>query len=161
MRVKLRYNSAPAWSILDWAHNRLQEEGRGSAAGASSCFREAPRPAPPGPTASITVEPSVVEAGQAVTLKWSTTNATAVTHLRTWRRSPPRGNRKSARRSPRPMNSSRTVRAALLPLRDRQRHGAAASHRSPPPPVGSKSLQDRMETELTDVYFDYDKSDHP
>ena len=42
-------------------------------------LQEAPRPTPPGPTASITVEPPVIEAGQAVTLKWSTTNATEVT----------------------------------------------------------------------------------
>src|ERR1035441_9676275 len=42
-------------------------------------LQEAPRPTPPGPTASITAEPPVIEAGQAVTLKWSTTNATEVT----------------------------------------------------------------------------------
>ena len=48
-------------------------------------LQEAPRPTPPGPTASITVEPPVVEAGQAATLKWSTTNATAVTISGAWR----------------------------------------------------------------------------
>ena len=42
-------------------------------------LQEAPRPAPPGPTASITVESPVVEAGQAATLQWSTANAAAVT----------------------------------------------------------------------------------
>src|SRR5215471_5487481 len=41
--------------------------------------QETPAPPPQVPTASITAEPGLVEVGQAVTLKWSTTNATSVT----------------------------------------------------------------------------------
>jgi peptidoglycan-associated lipoprotein len=118
---------------------------------------EAPRPTPLGPTASITVEPLVVEAGQAATLKWSTTDATAVTisGLGTVAA--------EGQQEVRPAKSttyelvangpggsaavSATVSVLALPLP------------IPPPPLfDSKSLQDRVATELVDVYFDYAQS---
>jgi peptidoglycan-associated lipoprotein len=118
---------------------------------------EAPRPAPPGPTASITLEPSVVEAGQAATLKWSTTNATAVTisGLGTVAL--------DGKQEVRPAKSTTYELVANGP------GGSAAASATlnvtappppvpPPPRVESKSLEDRMAV-LADVYFDYDKSD--
>src|ERR1035438_5115961 len=93
-------------------------------------LQEAPRPTPPGPTASITVEPPVIEAGQAVTLKWSTTNATEVTITAVGAAA---------------VSASVSVMAPPPPI-------------LPPPPVASKSLQDRVETELADIYFDYDQT---
>ena len=41
--------------------------------------QEIPIPAPEAPAASITAEPSMVEAGQPVTLMWSSANATEAT----------------------------------------------------------------------------------
>ena len=120
-------------------------------------IQEAPRPTPPGPTASITVEPPVVEAGQAVTLKWSTTNATAVTITGLGAVAV------DGKQEVRPAKSTTYELVANGPggsaavIRERQRHGAAAPI-VPPPPVASKSLQDRVETEVADIYFDYDQT---
>ena len=120
----------------------------------------APLPAPPTPTASITVEPSVVEAGQAATLTWSTTDATAVTvsglgviGCRGEPGSPSgEGHYVRARRE-------RSRRLGYR-VRDCQRHGAACLQSSRRRrPSASKSLEDRVASELSDVYFDYDKSD--
>ena len=120
-------------------------------------LQEAPRPTPPDPTASITVEPPVVEAGHAATLKWSTANATAVTI------SGLGAVAAEGQQEVRPEKSttyelvangpggsaavSATVSVLALPLPILS-----------PPRVDSKSFQDRVATELVDVYFDYDQS---
>lgn len=120
-------------------------------------LQEAPRPTPPDPTASITVEPPVVEAGQAATLKWSTANATAVTISGLGEVAA------EGQQEVRPEKSttyelvangpggsaavSATVSVLALPLPILS-----------PPRLDSKSLQDRVATELVDVYFDYDQS---
>ena len=120
-------------------------------------LQEAPRPTPPGPTASITVEPPVIEAGQAVTLKWSTTNATEVTITAVGAVAV------DGKQEVRPAKSTTYELVANGP------GGSAAVSASvsvmappppilPPPPVTSKSLQDRVETELGDIYFDYDQT---
>jgi peptidoglycan-associated lipoprotein len=119
-------------------------------------LQEAPRPTPPGPTASITVEPPVVEAGQAATLKWSTTNATALII------SGLGAVGVEGKQEVRPTTSTTYELVANGP-------GGSASVSATvsvmplvpalPPPVTSKSLQDRVETELADIYFDYDQSE--
>ena len=117
----------------------------------------APRPTPAVPTASITVEPPVVEAGQAVTLEWSTTNATAVTIAGLGAVDA------EGKQEVRPAKSTTYELVANGP------GGTAAASASvnvmalpppiaPPPPVTSKSLQDRVETEVADIYFDYDQT---
>ena len=121
-------------------------------------IQEAPRPIPPGPTASITVEPPVVEAGQAATLKWSTTNATAVTITGLGVVAV------DGKQEVRPAKSTTYELVANGP------GGSAAVSASvsvmappppiapPPPPVTTKSLQDRVETEVADIYFEYDQT---
>ena len=119
-------------------------------------LQQAPRLTPPGPTASITVEPPVIEAGQAVTLKWSTTNATEVTITAVGAVGV------DGKQEVRPTKFTTYELVANGP------GGSAAVSASvsvmappppilPPPPVASKSLQDRVETELADIYFDYDQ----
>ena len=120
---------------------------------------EAPLPAPPTPTASITVEPSVVEAGQAATLTWSTTDAMAVTVSGLGSLAV------AGSQEVRPAKSTTYELVAKGP------GGAATASVTvnvmpPPPPIlapppvaASKSLEDRIASELSDVYFDYDKSD--
>ena len=120
-------------------------------------LQEAPRPTPPGPTASITVEPPVIEAGQAVTLKWSTTNATEVTITAVGAVAV------DGKQEVRPAKSTTYELVANGP------GGSAAVSATvsvlalplpilPPPLLDSKSLQDRVATELADIYFDYDQS---
>ena len=120
-------------------------------------LQEALRPTPPGPTVSITVEPSWVEAGQAATLKWSTTDATTVT---------------ISGLGVVGAEGKQEVRAAKSTTFELVANGPGGSAAVsatvsvmappepilPPPPVDSKSLQDRVETELADIYFDYDQS---
>jgi peptidoglycan-associated lipoprotein len=101
----------------------------------------------------------VVEAGQAATLKWSTTDATAVTVS---------GLGSLA------VEGSREVRPAKATTYELVARGPGGSVTASvtvnvmaptppimplPAPVASKSLEDRIASELSDVYFDYDKSD--
>jgi peptidoglycan-associated lipoprotein len=99
----------------------------------------------------------VVEAGEAATLKWSTTNATAVTI------SGLGAVAAEGKQEVRPAKSTTYELVANGP------GGSAAVSATvsvlalplpilPPPRIDSKSLQDRVETELADVYFDYDQS---
>ena len=120
--------------------------------------QEAPPPAPKAPSASITAEPSVVEPGQQVTVKWSSTNATEATIS---------GLGSVA------VEGSQEVRPARATTYELVAKGPGGSATAsvtvsvmappppinpPPPPVASKSLEDRIVSELSDVYFDYDKS---
>ena len=120
--------------------------------------QEAPAPTPKLPTASITVEPGMVEAGQAVTLNWSTSNATAVTIS---------GLGEVAAEG---KQEVRPAKATTYELVAKGPGGSAAASATvnvmappppiiPLPPVASKSLQDRIASELSDIYFDYDKSE--
>jgi len=96
----------------------------------------------------------VVEAGQAATLKWSTTNATAVTisGLGTVA--------VDGKQEVRPAKST-TYELVANSLDGSAAVSASVSVMAPPPPivppppVTTKSLQDRVETEVADIYFDY------
>ena len=120
--------------------------------------QEAPRPAPKAPAATITAEPSIVEAGQPVTLKWSSTDATEATisGLGTVA--------VEGRQEVRPAKATTYELVAKGP------GGSATASVTvnvmatpppiiPPPPVASKSLEDRIASELADVYFDYDRNE--
>ena len=120
--------------------------------------QELPPPAPLVPTASITAEPAVVESGQSVTLKWFSTNATEVTISGLGTVSA------EGRQEVRPAIATTYELVAKGP------GGSATASATvdvtmPPPPiikpaqVESKSLPERIESELADAYFDYDKSD--
>lgn len=113
-------------------------------------------PAPEAPSASLTAEPSTIERGQAVTLKWSSTGATqvAISGLEPVAA--------EGRRELRPTESTTYVLVARGPGGSITA-SASVNVVAPPPDIApplvfSKSLQDRV-SELSDLYFDYDKSD--
>ena len=121
--------------------------------------QEAPRPAPKAPAATITAEPSMVEAGQPVTLKWSSTDATeaTITGLGTVA--------VEGRQEVRPEKSTTYELVAKGPGGSVTASVTVNVMATPPPiipppaPVASKSLEDRIASELSDVYFDYDRSE--
>ena len=123
-----------------------------------AAVQEAPAPAPQVPTASITAEPGMVEAGQAVTLKWSTNNATTVTIS---------GLGEVAAEGKQEVRPAKTTTYELVAKGPGGSAEASASVNVmaplppiiPPPPVLSKSLQERISSELRDVPFDYDKTE--
>ena len=120
--------------------------------------QELPLPAPKAPAASITAEPSMVEPDQPVTLNWSSTDATEATI------SGLGSVAVEGRQEVRPAKATTYELVAKGP------GGSATASvtvnvMAPPPPiipppaaVASKSLEDRIASELSDVYFDYDKS---
>ena len=98
---------------------------------------EIPLPAPQAPAASITAEPSMVEAGQPVTLKWSTTNATEVT-ISGLGVSGCRGETGSPSGEGHYLRTRRERSRRLgYRVRDCQRHGAAASNH----PAAARGVQ--------------------
>jgi len=118
--------------------------------------KEVTPPPPSAPTASLTAEPAAIEPGQSVTLKWSTTDATeaTVSGIGTVEI--------EGRQEVRPEKSVTYELVAKGP------GGSATATASvnvivlPPvvaPSVESKSLLERIATELSDAYFDYDRSD--
>ena len=120
--------------------------------------QETPAPPPQVPTASITAEPGLVEVGQAVTLKWSTTNATSVTISLL-------GEVEAEGRQ-----EVRPGKATTYELVAKGPGGSATASATvnvmappppivPPPPIPPKSLQERIASEISDVYFDYDRSE--
>ena len=109
------------------------------------------------PTASLRVEPATIEPGQTVTLKWSSTNATEAT---------------ISRLGTVALEGTREVQPVTPATYDLVATGpggstlvaAAVNAVAPPPPVvtpppvESPSLLDRLKAEVSDAYFDYDKS---
>jgi len=115
-------------------------------------------PAPTPPTASIVADPAMIELGQTVTLKWSTSNATTVT-ISELGEVTAEGNQEV-----------RPSKATTYEIVAKGPGGSAAASTTvtvmaplppitPPAPVVSKSLEDRIASELSDAHFDYDKSD--
>jgi peptidoglycan-associated lipoprotein len=119
--------------------------------------QEAAPPPPSLPTASLTAEPATIESGQAVTLQWSTTDATAATisSLGT-----------VAVEGKRQVRPEKSITYELVATGAGGTVTASATVtvvRAPPPvvappPAPRRSLSDRVEAELGDVYFDYDRS---
>ena len=116
----------------------------------------APPQPPPVPTASLTVEPTTVEAGQTVTLKWSSTDATeaAISDLGSVE--------VEGKQLVRPATST-TYELVATGRGGTARALATVTVVAPPPPilppvaVEPQSMSARL-AELSDAYFDYDKS---
>jgi len=117
----------------------------------------APPPAPSLPTASISAEPALVEAGQAVTLKWSSTDATDVSIT---------GLGSVAVEGMQEVHPSQSITYELVA---RGPGGSAKSSATvnvvapqqpilEPPKLEPKSLVERLQTELSDAYFSFDES---
>jgi peptidoglycan-associated lipoprotein len=120
--------------------------------------QEIPAPAPKAPAASITAEPSMIEPGQRVTLMWSSTNATEATI------SGLGSVAVEGRQEVRPAEATTYELVAKGPGGSATVSVTVTVMAPPPPiippaPAASKSLEDRIASELADVYFDYDKSD--
>ena len=120
--------------------------------------QEAAPPPPTAPTASLAVEPSAVEPGEAVTLKWTSTNATdaAISGLGTvavegaqqvW------------------PTSSTTYELVATGPGGYAKASATVNLLEPlplpiavPPAGDTRTLPERLEAEVSDTYFDYDQS---
>ena len=127
----------------------------------SACHKKAappppPPPPPPSPTASISVSPDTIQAGQSATLSWQTSNATDVSIDGIGAVQP------SGSQQVNPTDSTTyhltakgsggtqdaTTRLTVAP--------PAAATTAPPP---SATEEDLFGQTVKDVYFDYDKSD--
>jgi peptidoglycan-associated lipoprotein len=114
-----------------------------------------PPPPPPAPTASISVSPDTIQAGQSATLSWQTSNATDVS-----------------------IDGIGAVQASgshqVSPTQSTTYHltakGAGGTQEAttrltvnqpppPPPPTPGPSEEDLFGQNVKDIYFDYDKSD--
>lgn len=118
-----------------------------------------PAPPPPrAPSASLTAEPATVEAGQSVTLTWSTTDASEAT-ISGIGSVAVEGNQ-----AVQPVKSTTYELVAMGPGGSARASASVTLLVAPPPivappPVESKSLLTRLEEDVSDAYFDYDKSD--
>ena len=119
-------------------------------------------PPPPAPEqkapviAQFTAEPDSIERGQASTLRWSVSDATSVT-IDTLGALQSNGSRQ--------VFPSNTTTYTLTATGNRTvKATATVSVTVPPappsaPPADKKPFTSRLETEITDAYFDYDSSD--
>jgi peptidoglycan-associated lipoprotein len=114
-----------------------------------------PPPPPAAPTASISVDPSSIQAGQSATLSWQTTNATDVSIDGIGAVQP---------------NGSQSVSPTDSTTYNRGAKGAGGTQEAtarltvtqappPPPPPPSVSDEDLFNQNIKDIYFDYDKYD--
>ena len=114
-----------------------------------------PPPPPPAPTASISVNPTTIQAGQSASLTWQTSNATDVSI-----------DGIGAVQA----NGSQTVSPSDSTTYHLVAKGAGGTQEAtarltvtqappPPPPQPTVSEEDLFNQNIKDVYFDYDKSD--
>ncbi len=114
-----------------------------------------PPPPPPAPTASISVSPSTIQAGQSASLTWQTSNATDVSIDGIGAVQP---------------NGSQSVSPSDSTTYHLTAKGAGGTQEAtarltvtqpppPPPPTPSVTDEDLFNQNIKDVYFDYDKSD--
>jgi len=117
----------------------------------------APPPAPSVPTASLSAEPAIIQAGQAVTLKWSSTDATDATISELGAVAV------EGTREVHPAQSTTYELVATGPGGS-AKASATVNVMAPPPPVVAPppaepmSLLARLQTELSDAYFDFNES---
>jgi len=116
-----------------------------------------PPPPPPAPTASVSVSPSSIQAGQSATLTWQTSNATDVSIDGIGAVQP---------------NGSQSVSPSDSTTYHLTAKGSGGTQEAtarltvtqappppPPPPPPTVSDEDLFSQNIKDVYFDYDKSD--
>jgi peptidoglycan-associated lipoprotein len=116
-----------------------------------------PPPPPPAPTASISVAPATIQAGQSATLTWQTSNATDVSIDGIGAVQP---------------NGSQSVSPTDSTTYHLTAKGSGGTQEAtarltvtqpppppPPPPTPTVSDEDLFSQNVKDVYFDYDKSD--
>jgi len=115
-----------------------------------------PPPPPTAPTASISVSPTSIQAGQSASLKWETTNATDVSIEGIGSVQP------SGSQSISPSDSTNYHLVAKGPGGTQDattRLSVTAPPPPPPPPPAGSSDEELFAQNVKDVYFDYDKFD--
>lgn len=122
---------------------------------------EAPPPPPPAKPSigSFTAEPSTIERGQSATLRWAVTNATDISIDNGIGAVSASGSRQVF-----PSNTTTYTLTASGPGGSSRMTATVNVNVPPPPPPPAPPKQtvtfrNRIESELQDVYFDYDKSD--
>jgi peptidoglycan-associated lipoprotein len=115
-----------------------------------------PPPPPPAPTASISVAPATIQAGQSASLTWQTSNATDVSIDGIGAVQP------NGSQSVSPTDSTTyhlTAKGSGGTQEATARLTVTQAPPPPPPPTPSVSDEDLFSQSVKDVYFDYDKSD--
>lgn len=114
-----------------------------------------PPPPPPSPTASISVDPSSIQAGQSATLSWQTTNATDVS-IDGIGAVQPNGSQSV---SPTDSTTYHLVAKGAGGTQEATARLTVTQAPPPPPPPPSVSDEDLFNQNIKDIYFDYDKYD--
>ncbi len=114
-----------------------------------------PPPPPAAPTASISVDPSSIQAGQSATLSWQTTNATDVS-IDGIGAVQPNGSQSV---SPTDSTTYHLVAKGAGGTQEATARLTVTQPPPPPPPPPTVSDQDLFNQNIKDIYFDYDKSD--
>jgi peptidoglycan-associated lipoprotein len=112
-----------------------------------------PPPPPPAPTASISVDPSSIQAGQSASLTWQTTNATDVS-IDGIGAVQPNGSQSV---SPTESTTYHLVAKGAGGTQEATARLTVTQAPPPPPPPPSVSDEDLFNQNIKDVYFDYDK----
>ena len=115
-----------------------------------------PPPPPPAPTASISVSPNTIQAGQSASLTWQTSNATDVSIDGIG------AVQANGSQSVAPTDSTTyhlTAKGAGGTQEATARLTVAQAPPPPPPPSPTVGEEDLFNQNIKDVYFDYDKSD--
>ncbi len=128
----------------------------------SACGKKAtpppppPPPPPPAPTASISVSPNSIQAGQSASLTWQTSNATDVSIDGIGAVQP------NGSQSVSPTDSTTyhlVAKGSGGSQEATARLTVAPAAAPPPPPTTSVTDEDLFSQNIKDVYFDYDKAD--
>jgi peptidoglycan-associated lipoprotein len=114
-----------------------------------------PPPPAPAPTASISVNPTSVQAGQSASLTWQTTNATDVS-IDGIGAVQPNG---SQAVSPTDSTTYHLVAKGAGGTQEATARLTVTPPPPPPPPQPTVTDEDLFNQNIKDIYFDYDKSD--
>ena len=114
-----------------------------------------PPPPPPLPTASISVSPNTIQAGQSASLSWQATDATDVS-IDGIGAVQPNGSQSV---SPTESTTYHLVAKGSGGMQEATARLTITQPPPPPPPPPTVSDADLFNQNIKDVYFDYDKSD--
>ena len=114
-----------------------------------------PPPPPPAPTASISVSPTSIQAGQSASLTWQTTNATDVS-IDGIGAVQPNGSQSV---SPSDSTTYHLTAKGSGGTQEATARLTVTQAPPPPPPTPSVTDEDLFSQNVKDIYFDYDKSD--
>ena len=114
-----------------------------------------PPPAAPAPTASMSVNPNTIQAGQSASLTWQTGNATDVS-IDGIGAVQPNGSQSV---SPTDSTTYHLVAKGAGGTQEATARLTVTQAPAPPPPTANVTDEDLFSQNVKDVYFDYDKAD--